>query len=71
MLSVEQSPAFTSIEKAADGVHNKQVKHYVRGSQTAGRPPGGASGPVGGRVFCMTDIFIVNEIWTQSKILFW
>jgi hypothetical protein len=60
MLSVEQSPAFTSIEKAADGVHNKQVKHYVRGSQTVGRPPGvllalwggGASILYDGHIYC-------------------
>jgi hypothetical protein len=29
------------------------------------RTPGGAVGPRGGgRVVCMRDIFIVNEIWT-------
>jgi hypothetical protein len=32
-------------------------------------PLGGVVGPVGGaRVFCMRDIFILDEIWTQDKI---
>jgi hypothetical protein len=41
------------------------------GSQTAAPPLPGAVGPLGGgggRVVCMRDVFILNEIWTQDKI---
>jgi hypothetical protein len=29
---------------------------------------GGAAGPLGARVVCMRDIFILEEIWVQGKI---
>jgi hypothetical protein len=33
-----------------------------------GRPPVGAVGPRGGRLVCMRDIFILNEIRAQDEI---
>jgi hypothetical protein len=33
-------------------------------------PPGGAVGPLGGRLEWMRDIFMLNEIRTQEKYLF-
>jgi hypothetical protein len=36
------------------------------------RAPGGAFGSLGGgaRVVCLRDVFILNEIWAQDKILY-
>jgi hypothetical protein len=32
------------------------------------RPPEGAVGHLGARVFCTRDILILNEIWAQDKV---
>jgi hypothetical protein len=42
----------------------------VQRFSNCGPPPGGgAVGPLGeGRVYCIRDIFILNEIWMQGKI---
>jgi hypothetical protein len=32
-----------------------------------GHPSGGVVGPLGGAIFCMRDIFIVNEIRVQNE----
>jgi hypothetical protein len=46
-----------------------EVDVRCRGSQSVGRPPWGvAVGPLGARVDCTRDIFILNEIWVQDKI---
>jgi hypothetical protein len=51
-------------------VGNSTVFLYQRFSNCGVRPPGrGAVGPLGGgRLDCVRNIFIWNEIWAKSKI---
>jgi hypothetical protein len=42
---------------------NLQRSSYTKGTQAVGRPPRGAVSPLRwARVYCIRDIFIVNEI---------
>jgi hypothetical protein len=51
------------------GSHDGEYEDLSRGYQTVGLASQGAPLVLkGGRVYCMRDIFILNEMWVKGKI---